>query len=119
MHENFEECVRCGNDLDEINGKPTGIIRVSLGAMSTMRDISTFIQFLRRFVDMTIEDHGASSSLAVIGPDHESIITKRQISPEMGGKIRVLVHHPAILAANRMKTGVSLRSRSWRLHWKF
>ena len=52
MRENFDEGVRCGNDLDEINGKPTGIIRVSLGAMSSMKDIEYFVNFMQFFVDM-------------------------------------------------------------------
>ncbi len=52
MRENFDEGVRCGNDLDEIDGTPTGIIRVSLGAMSSMKDIEYFVNFMHLFVDM-------------------------------------------------------------------
>ncbi|KAE8452237.1 hypothetical protein EG329_001704 [Mollisiaceae sp. DMI_Dod_QoI] len=38
---------RCGEaGLDNINGKPTGVVRVSLGAMSTQKDIDTFLAFL-------------------------------------------------------------------------
>ncbi|CZR50854.1 related to hxB protein [Phialocephala subalpina] len=38
---------RCGEaGLDNINGKPTGVVRVSLGAMTTMKDIDTFLAFL-------------------------------------------------------------------------
>ena len=51
MRENFTEGLRCGNDLDEINGKPTGILRVSLGEMSSVKDVDTFVRFLRTFVD--------------------------------------------------------------------
>ena len=51
MRENFDEGVRCGNELDEINGKPTGIIRVSLGAMSSMKDIEYFIKFVQLFAN--------------------------------------------------------------------
>ena len=51
MRENFDEGVRCGNELDEINGKPTGIIRVSLGAMSSMKDIEYFVKFLQLFAN--------------------------------------------------------------------
>ena len=53
MRNNFDEGLRCGNELDEINGKPTGICRVSLGAMSSMKDIEYFISFLQLFVDTT------------------------------------------------------------------
>lgn len=51
MRENFDEGVRCGNELDEISGKPTGIIRVSLGAMSSMEDIEYFIKFVQLFAN--------------------------------------------------------------------
>lgn len=51
MHENYAEGLRCGNDLDELNGKPTGIIRVSLGAMSNMKDVRILMNFLQIFVD--------------------------------------------------------------------
>lgn len=49
MRRNFTEGVRCGNDHDVLGAKPTGIIRVSLGAMSTMQDVKTFARFLRQF----------------------------------------------------------------------
>lgn len=51
MRDNFDAGLRCGNELDEINGKPTGIIRVSLGAMSSMADIEKFMVFMQLFVD--------------------------------------------------------------------
>lgn len=52
MRNNFEEGLRCGNELDELNGKPTGIIRVSLGAMSNLNDINTLIHFMSLLIDM-------------------------------------------------------------------
>ena len=51
MRENFVEGVRCGNDVDEIHGKPTGIIRISLGSMSNLEDIRRFLGFLTRFAE--------------------------------------------------------------------
>ena len=56
MRDNFREGVRCGNDLDEINGKPTGIVRVSLGAMSSRRDVDTFLRFLQTFINTCREE---------------------------------------------------------------
>jgi molybdenum cofactor sulfurtransferase len=49
MRENFSAGQRCGNDNDIIRGKPTGMIRVSLGAMSTLKDVSLFVDFVREF----------------------------------------------------------------------
>ncbi|KZM23128.1 Molybdenum cofactor sulfurtransferase [Ascochyta rabiei] len=49
MHENFSAGQRCGNENDVMRGKPTGMIRVSLGAMSTLKDVTSFVAFLREF----------------------------------------------------------------------
>lgn len=76
MHDNFEEGVRCGNNLDEMNGKPTGIVRVSLGAMSSMKDIDTFIRFLRGFVDITFEKNMLIYSLDRAGFIDKSYLGK-------------------------------------------
>lgn len=51
MRENYAEGLRCGNGIDELNGKPTGIVRVSLGAMSSRKDVIILIKFLQLFVD--------------------------------------------------------------------
>ncbi|OAL53291.1 PLP-dependent transferase [Pyrenochaeta sp. DS3sAY3a] len=49
MRENFSAGQRCGNDNDVIRAKPTGMIRVSLGAMSTLHDVNSFVAFVREF----------------------------------------------------------------------
>lgn len=44
---NWSQGYRCGESgLETINGKPTGVVRVSLGAMSTIKDVDTFLAFL-------------------------------------------------------------------------
>ncbi|KAK2596253.1 hypothetical protein QQS21_006345 [Conoideocrella luteorostrata] len=50
---NFSLGIRCGEENDIIRGRPTGVIRVSLGAMSTQSDITNFIHFLREFYTST------------------------------------------------------------------
>jgi molybdenum cofactor sulfurtransferase len=49
MKENFSAGQRCGNDNDIIRSKPTGMIRVSVGAMSTLKDVESFVAFVREF----------------------------------------------------------------------
>lgn len=49
MKENFSAGQRCGNDNDIIRAKPTGMTRVSLGAMSTLKDVTLFIHFISEF----------------------------------------------------------------------
>ncbi|KAL8870574.1 MAG: hypothetical protein Q9174_003414 [Haloplaca sp. 1 TL-2023] len=51
MRLNYAEGLRCGNGFDELNGKPTGIVRVSFGAMSSMKDVDAFMNFISLFVD--------------------------------------------------------------------
>lgn len=56
MRHNYAEGLRCGNDLDELNGKPTGIIRISLGAMSSRKDVKRMIDFVKRFIDRVMKN---------------------------------------------------------------
>lgn len=59
MKRNFSAGQRCGNENDIIGGKPTGVIRVSLGAMSNLQDVITFVGFIKEFFvdDQDISDH--------------------------------------------------------------
>jgi molybdenum cofactor sulfurtransferase len=60
MRENFSAGQRCGNENDIRRAKPTGMIRVSLGAMSVLKDVTAFVEFVREFFvhgglpDMTV-----------------------------------------------------------------
>ncbi|KAI9784002.1 MAG: hypothetical protein M1839_002947 [Geoglossum umbratile] len=49
MKANFSAGKRCGDENDVMGGKPTGVIRVSLGAMSCDRDVRTFLEFVEEF----------------------------------------------------------------------
>lgn len=46
---NFSAGFRCGSENDIIAGKPTGVIRASLGAMSTISDVDAFVSFITEF----------------------------------------------------------------------
>ena len=70
MRENFEEGVRCGNEIDQMHGKPTGVIRISLGAMSTEKDLLKFFGFLHLFVGESI---CGSRSLEISPSDVSSV----------------------------------------------
>ncbi len=48
LRRNYSDGVRCGNEHDMVGGKPTGIIRVSFGAMSSLKDIKTFMDFFEQ-----------------------------------------------------------------------
>ncbi|KUJ22341.1 molybdenum cofactor sulfurase [Mollisia scopiformis] len=49
MRNNFSAGYRCGAETDIYAGKITGVIRASLGAMSTISDVDSFISFIREF----------------------------------------------------------------------
>jgi len=46
---NFEAGKVCGDDMDVLQGKSTGVIRVSFGACSTVQDVTAFVDFIREF----------------------------------------------------------------------
>ncbi|KAI1376389.1 PLP-dependent transferase [Hypoxylon crocopeplum] len=49
MKRNFSAGFRCGTENDIMSGRPTGVIRVSLGAMSTVSDVDKFVAFIAEF----------------------------------------------------------------------
>lgn len=49
MKRNLSAGQRCGSENDIMGGKPTGVIRVSLGAMSNMQDVTTSLSFMDEF----------------------------------------------------------------------
>ena len=48
LRRNFAEGMRCGDNIDVLYGKPTGVVRVSLGAMSSWQDVRTFSDFVEQ-----------------------------------------------------------------------
>lgn len=69
MKENFSAGQRCGNENDIMGGKPTGMIRVSVGAPSTITDVDRFLDFMKEFF---VEGEDAESPLAPLVPMVES-----------------------------------------------
>jgi hypothetical protein len=62
---------RCGNngDFEVIHGKPTGVVRASLGAMSTRADVDTFLDFIgKTFVERGTIAKGNSKASICQGP---------------------------------------------------
>lgn len=49
LKRNFSAGFRCGSDHDMVVGKPTGVIRASLGAASTISDVDKFVRFVAEF----------------------------------------------------------------------
>ena len=89
MRNNFDEGLRCGNELDQINGKPTGIVRVSLGAMSSLKDIEKLMVFMQLFVDKIPEKSKSLRSLASVGSTEIVSFDKEGHRPESKATVRV------------------------------
>lgn len=49
IRRNFSTGFRCGSENDIIAGKPSGVVRVSLGAMSSIADVDAFVAFIAEF----------------------------------------------------------------------
>jgi molybdenum cofactor sulfurtransferase len=49
LRRNYSEGYRCGEPFKVRGGKPSGIIRASLGAMSNKRDVETLVAFVKYF----------------------------------------------------------------------
>lgn len=64
MRQNFSAGFRCGSENDIIAGKPTGVIRVSLGAMSTISDVDKFIEFIAEFYRTLLSSEYLSSTMS-------------------------------------------------------
>lgn len=49
LRRNYAAGLRCGDDHDMLGGRPTGILRVSLGAMTNLDDIDSLTDFIEKF----------------------------------------------------------------------
>ncbi|KAL5624711.1 hypothetical protein BROUX41_004771 [Berkeleyomyces rouxiae] len=73
IRKNFSAGFRCGNSSnDVISGKPTGVIRASLGAMSTESDVLRFLKFIKEFYCCTPELSKSTFSSADSSPTKSS-----------------------------------------------
>ncbi|KAL9088483.1 MAG: hypothetical protein Q9165_006207 [Trypethelium subeluteriae] len=48
MREAYANGHRCSDPVQLVDGKPTGVVRVSLGAMSTMGDVKRWVEFVEK-----------------------------------------------------------------------
>jgi molybdenum cofactor sulfurtransferase len=78
LRRNFAEGMRCGDDLDIIAGKPTGIVRISFGAMSNRQDADNFL----RFVEEVFVEKGFGK-VQKLGPEYVRKGAFRKVLIEM------------------------------------
>lgn len=78
MRRNFSAGLRCGSETDIFAGKITGIIRASLGAMSTKSDVDSFISFIQEYY--AEKDMTQSSSRAHLPADNQTTMIVESIT---------------------------------------
>ncbi|KAK4636128.1 Molybdenum cofactor sulfurase [Fulvia fulva] len=70
---------RCTNPTQVMLGKPTGVVRVSLGAMSTAGDVNILLHFLDEvYVEKTIDPRSATTAQhasMIFAPAKDSVIS--------------------------------------------
>ncbi|ETS87363.1 Molybdenum cofactor sulfurase [Pestalotiopsis fici W106-1] len=82
MKRNFSSGFRCGNENDIICGKPTGIVRVSLGAMSTVADVDKFVLFISEFyLDQHVSELPVSSRALESGSEYNLQVRDIMVYP--------------------------------------
>ncbi|EDV29543.1 uncharacterized protein TRIADDRAFT_20006, partial [Trichoplax adhaerens] len=63
---NFQSGHICGDDIDLIDGKPTGSIRISIGYLSSFEDSDRFIKFLEEcFVEFLVESESKEDNIEI------------------------------------------------------
>jgi molybdenum cofactor sulfurtransferase len=72
MAKNFSAGQRCGNDIEEAGGKPTGIMRVSLGAMSNRKDVAMCIDFIHEFYTEQARISASETTISTSLSSHNS-----------------------------------------------
>jgi len=80
MRRNFFDGSRCGNNLDILRGKPTGVVRISLGAMSSMKDVEKFLAF----IEETFVQGVPTTKHTTVSPEIIGKISKLRIYPVRG-----------------------------------
>lgn len=66
----YSSGLRCGDDHDIMDGRPTGMLRISLGAMTNMNDIDEFVCFLEEFY---VEKSTATDALMQPAPSNAPV----------------------------------------------
>lgn len=84
MRRNYAAGQRCGSENDIINGKPTGAIRLSFGAMSSMEDVTTFLHFVDEFYVDSVRTEPALIATqvnAIVPPSNTYFVESLSVFP--------------------------------------
>lgn len=81
IEKNYAAGHRCSDSHDIIDGKPTGAVRVSLGAMSTVDDVLAFVKFIDEFYVDQEDVRADLEGFNGVGSDSEARVESLMIYP--------------------------------------
>ncbi|RKP12938.1 pyridoxal phosphate-dependent transferase [Piptocephalis cylindrospora] len=110
LREQFEAGHICGDDKDLIKGHPTGAIRASLGASSSMDDVNRLIGFLIRYF---------LNPRSLCAPENPLSVTLTREEPQLPeGRISKLILYPIKSCGGYIvPEGVNWRMKESGLEW--
>ena len=96
---------RCSNPTQLMLGKPTGVVRVSLGAMSTSTDVQTLVHFLTDvYVDQASDRQVAAS--VQLSSQQAKLVQHSSFTPGSPGQLPALhIPHPLAIPASQQSVG--------------
>ena len=71
MKRSYSAGHRCGDDISILNCKPTGVVRASVGAMTTIADVDKFLIFLEEAFGQKAEPPHSAINLPSLAPGTE------------------------------------------------
>ncbi|KKK15375.1 hypothetical protein P175DRAFT_0443634 [Aspergillus ochraceoroseus IBT 24754] len=92
---------RCSDPIQEVHGQATGIVRVSLGAMSTTADVDAFLEWLScNYLDSIVEssflEKSSESHSSMLSPksepEHTGSLVPKSCLRSLVGRIRQIFH---------------------------
>ncbi|KAG7386443.1 hypothetical protein PHYPSEUDO_000272 [Phytophthora pseudosyringae] len=66
----------CGDNIDVVNGLPTGAVRLSLGYMTTFEDIETFVEFASKYFVCRAAPAEVTDTMALSSPISSRPVSK-------------------------------------------
>lgn len=84
---------RCSHPTQVMHGKPTGVVRVSMGAMSTASDVSTFLNFIK---EVYMDAENAAKIAGSISFTHHTAQQARTVHIASGATTPISTHAPSL-----------------------
>ncbi|KAK9867044.1 hypothetical protein WJX84_002335 [Apatococcus fuscideae] len=102
VQQNFENGHACWDDMDLIDGRPTGAVRVSFGYMNTLQDAAAVVRMLQQYFVQPMRNSPAHEQVAACSSCPPSSRSKLSHLPESRGVWLLFDRHWALVNADRI-----------------